>query len=243
MVSQLAKSDFERIQAQGLNPTLDDFDRLNQLAIRLTDGDKTTNANFPRIGWAGDVPFFQPTLASFAWYYGVALHFAHDSETEDTFWAFSLAHARTPGFFEGLTSPGAIENAVKAWVESLPVTRGEILRACRYAAKGFDDAEAAYPNGNPAHRATREIAAENLSRIVAQIRAACGRLHIPPSKIMGETQTRLSAICEAAGVDLGKRMSKDEAELQAEYDLTFREIVTRLESEDRQYGQREKKEE
>ena len=58
MVSELARGDFEDLQAEGLKPTLEDFDRLNQLALRLTDGSETTAANFPRIGWAGDVPFF-----------------------------------------------------------------------------------------------------------------------------------------------------------------------------------------
>lgn len=231
MVSKLAKSDFERLQAQGLKPTLEDFDRLNQLAVRLTDGKETTNANFPRIGWAGDAPFFEPTLASFAWYYGTALPLAANPDTEDTFWAFSLAHARTAGFFDALTSPRVVSDAVAEWVEKIPATREEVLRACRYAAKGFDDAVAANPNGNPAHRATREIAAENLSRIEAQLRAACGRLHIAPRELMGETQSRISAICEAAGIDLGRAMSRDEAELQAEYDLTFREIYERLEDE------------
>ena len=57
MISKLAKGDFEDLQAQGLSPTLEDFDRLNQIALRLTDGAETTCANFPRVGWAGDVPF------------------------------------------------------------------------------------------------------------------------------------------------------------------------------------------
>ena len=48
---------------------------------------------------------------------------------------------------------------------------------------------------------------------------------------MGETQSRISAMCEAAGVDQGMTMTRDEAELQAQYDLTFREIYTRLEDE------------
>ena len=231
VVSKLAKSDFGKLQAQGLSPTLEDFDRLNQLALRLTDGDKTTAANFPRIGWAGDVPFFEPTLASFAWYYNIALPLASNTETEDTFWAFSLAHARDAGFFETLISPGAVSAAVSEWAEKLPATADEVRRACRYAAKGFDDAVAANPNGNPAHRATREIAAGNLSRIEAQLRAACGRLHIAPRELMGETQSRISAMCEAAGVDLGLKMTRDEAELQAEYDLTFREIYERLKAE------------
>ena len=94
MISELARGDYEDLKAQGLNPTLEDFDRLNQIALRLTEGAETTCANFPRIGWAGDVPFFEPTLAAFAWYHGYAVRTAANAETEDTLWAFALAHAR-----------------------------------------------------------------------------------------------------------------------------------------------------
>ena len=62
MVCELARGDWEDLRAQGLNPTLEDFDRLNQLALPLKDGAETTAANFPRVGWAGDVPFFEPTV-------------------------------------------------------------------------------------------------------------------------------------------------------------------------------------
>ena len=68
MISQLAKGDYEDMIAAGLPATLEDFDRLNCIALRLTDGSETTAANFPRIGWAGDVPFFQPTCIAISWY-------------------------------------------------------------------------------------------------------------------------------------------------------------------------------
>ena len=65
MVAELAREDFEDMRAEGLNPTLDDFDRLNQLALRLEDGAETTPANHPRIGWAGDVPFHERSISRF----------------------------------------------------------------------------------------------------------------------------------------------------------------------------------
>ena len=126
MISQTAKQDYEELQAQGLNPTLEDFDRLNQIALRLTDGAETTSANFPRIGWAGDYPFYQPTLAAFAWYHGYAARLAANDETANTFWWFALAHARDAHFFDALHTGEEIEKAVAKWVESLPVTRDEV---------------------------------------------------------------------------------------------------------------------
>ena len=81
MVSKLAKGDWEDLRAQGLNPTLEDFDRLNCIALRLEDGAETTCANFPRVGWAGDIPFFEPTIQAFAWYHEFAVRAAANTET------------------------------------------------------------------------------------------------------------------------------------------------------------------
>ena len=232
MISKLARGDFEELQAQGLGPTLEDFDRLNQIALRLTDGAETTSANFPRVGWAGDVPFFEPTLAAFAWYHQYAVRVAANVETENTLWAFALAHARERGAFDALTDADAIEAAVGKWVASLGVTNEEVMRACRYAVKGFDDAEAAKSDAAKVqHRADKSAAAENLARVEAQLRAACAALKQPPDALMGETQTRLAAMCEAAAVELGRTVSRDEARLRADYDLTLMEIRKRLKEE------------
>ena len=244
MVAKLARDDFEDLRAQGLNPTLEDFDRLNQLALRLTDGAEMTSANFPRVGWAGDIPFFQPTLAAFTWYHGYAARLASDDETANTFWWFALAHAREPKFFDALRTRDEIEAAVKSWAESLPVTRDEIVRAARYAVTGFNDAVAAKNDDvrvgaprTPLFRADRSEAAKNLARIEEQLVAACAALKCPPASLMGETQTRLDALCEAAAVELGRPMSKDEAKLKADYDLTLREIARRLKAEKKTTGE------
>ena len=236
MVSELAKGDWEDLRAQGLNPTLEYFDRLNCIALRLKDGDESTCANFPRVGWAGDVPFFEPTIQVFAWYHGYAVRAAANVETENTLWAFALAHAREPRFFDALTTPEAIDKAASEWAASLPVTKEEVVRACRYAVHGFDDAEAgsadaAPSSGNPAHRADTSVAARNLANLEARLAKACAELHAKPADLMCETPSRLDRICEAAAVELGKTMKKDEAKLRADYDLTLREIVRRLKAE------------
>ena len=237
MVSELAKGDWEDLRAQGLNPTLEDFDRLNCIALRLKDGDETTCANFPRVGWAGDVPFFEPTVQVFAWYHGFAVRAAANVETENTLWAFALAHAREPHFFDRLTTPEAIDKAASAWAASLPVTKEEIFRACRYAVHGFDDAEPACPvpadssAGNPARRSSTAEAARNLANLEERLAEACAKLHATPADLQCETPSRLDCICAAAAVELGKAVGKNEAKLRADYDLTFREIVRRLKAE------------
>ena len=254
MISKLAKDYFKDLQAQGLNPTLEDFDRLNQIALRLVDGAETTCANFPRVGWAGDVPFYEPTLQAFAWYHGFAVRYAKNEETENTFWAFALAHAREPGYFRSLETPEAIEKAVGEWAAALPVTCDEIFRACRYAARGFDDAEPGRPDDSshkeqeiqegaspaspalcgqesPRHRADKSAAAKNLENVERILAKACAALHATPDALMHETPTRLDRLCEAAAVELGRPMTRDEARLQADYDLTLREITLRLMAE------------
>ena len=232
MVSELAKGDWEDLRAQGLNPSLEDFDRLNCIALRLTDGDETTCANFPRVGWAGDVPFFEPTVQVFAWYHGFAVRAAANTETETTLWAFALAHAREPHFFDALNTPEAIDKAASAWVASLSVTREEVVRACRYAAIGFDDAEAAKPDAEAVkHRADKSEAARNLAALDERIADACAKLHVLPADIQCETPSRLDRICEAAAVELGKTVKPNEAKLRADYDLTYREIYLRLKNE------------
>ena len=69
----------------------------------------------------------------------------------------------------------------------------------------------------------------NLSRRLAK---ACAVLHVAPDALMCETPTRLDIICEAASVELGREMVKDEAQLRADYGLTLREIMRRLKASD-----------
>lgn len=234
MVAELAKGDWLDLQAQGYNPSLEDFDRLNQLALKLMNGAETTTANFPRIGWAGDVPFYQPTMQVFAWYHTYAERAAANEETKSTLWAFALAHARIPHFFDRLTTPEEIDKAASAWVEKLPVTREEVFRACKYAAIGFDDAQAAERDGDVTHRANKEEAARNLANLEAKLVEACVALKTSPDALMCETPSRLDLIRENAAVELGKPMKKNEALLHADYDLTLREIRQRLKNASKQ---------
>ena len=233
MVSELAKGDWLDLQAQGLSPTLEDFDRLNCIALRLTDGAETTAANFPRIGWAGDVPFYQPTMQAFAWYHTYAERSAANEETKSTLWAFALAHGRIPHFFDELTTPEAIDKAASAWVEKLPVTREEVFRACEYATVGFDDAQVAQPDSDVTRRKSKEEAAKNLVNLEARLVEACVALHVAPNALMCETPSRLDLIRENAAIELGAPIKKNEAQLHVDYDLTLREIRRRLKNADK----------
>jgi hypothetical protein len=164
----------------------------------------------------------------FSWYHTFAERAAANEETKSTLWAFALAHGRLPHFFDALTTPEAIDKAVSSWVDSLPVTREEVFRACLYAAIGFDDAQAAQRDEDVTHRANKEEASKNLAALEERLAEACTALKVAPDALMYETPSRLDLIREKAAVELGKELKKNEALLHANYDLTLREIRRRL---------------
>ena len=220
LVADLAREDFNDLVAEGLNPTLDDFDRLNLLALRLEKGAETTSANWPRIGWAGDVPFYQPTCAAFAWYLQYAVRVAADVETQNTFWWFALAHARKRGVFDALTDPAEIERRVGEWVATLPVTREEACRAAEYAVKGFDYAEPGVPPRVAEERKNRDEVAESMRRLQSKMAEA-----------VAKTGLSFDALIEAVNVEAGREMRLDEAQLSTDYKFALYEIRQRLTAE------------
>jgi hypothetical protein len=230
MVADLARDDWEDLKAEGLNPTLDDFDRLNLLALRLEDGAETTPANHPRIGWAGDVPFHEPTACALMWLQDYASHVKCDAETRQMFFYFACAHATDPSVFATLEKPKDIEKAVKRWLRSVPCTEREMARACHYATWGFDDA---VPAKTPIKmeylkRTGRSAAMENiirLERVMAQTAAMTGLSYLD---LLAQTPSRLNAMVVAAQVEAGATVSRDVAEAQAGYSATLREIRERL---------------
>ncbi len=229
MVARLAKDDFEDMRAEGLEPTLEDFDRLNQLALRLERGAETTAATHPRTGWAGDVPFHEPTVAAIMWLNDYASRLAGDDDAAEAAYWFALAHATRPDVFKGLEAPGDIRAAVAKWLKSLPCTVAEIDRACRYAAFGLDDTPEPWPG--PARRSNRTAAEENaerLERLMAEAAASAGTGYL---ELMAETPSRLNALVLAAQVEAGAEFAPDVSRAQADYQLALSAIRKRLAAE------------
>ena len=233
MVAELARDDWEDLKAEGLNPTLEDFDRLNQLALRLEDGAETTPANHPRIGWAGDVPFHEPTVAALMWLQDYADRASSDIETQQTFFFFACAHAKDPAAFDGLETPRQIEKAVKAWLRKTPCTVREMARACHYAAWGFDDAVPAVSPMKLEHlrRTGKGAAVDNLERLERVMAQASASTSLSYLDLLSQTPSRLNAMVVAAQVEAGATVSRDMAKAQVDYSCTLAEIRKRLEME------------
>lgn len=233
MVAELARGDYEDLVADGLKPTLDDFDRLNQLALRLEDGPETTPANHPRIGWAGDVPFHEPTACAIMWLKDYAERVPSDAETQQSFFFFACAHAKDPSAFDGLETPKDIEKAVKKWLRSVPCTVSEMARACHYAAWGYADAVPALSPMKLEHlrRKGKTVAVANLENLERVVAEAAGTTGLSYFDIMAQTPSRLNAMVVASAIEAGARVTKDTAKLQVDYASTLNEIRTRLEKE------------
>lgn len=230
MVAELAREDYQDLIAEGLKPTLDDFERLNQLAVRLEDGAETTPANHPRIGWAGDVPFYEPTAAALMWLQDYAKRVPCDEETQQSFFYFALAHGRDPAAFEGLEEPRQIGKAVKAWLRKLPCTVREMERACRYAAWGLDDAQPAMTPKRREYlrRKNTTAAADNMLKLERVLAAAAASSGMTYFDLLACTPSRLNAMVVAAQVEAGMQVSRDMAKAQVNYTATLHEIRERL---------------
>lgn len=233
MVAELAREDYEDMLAEGLKPTLDDFERLNQLAVRLEDGAETTPANHPRIGWAGDVPFHEPTAAAIMWLQDYAIRASGDEETQQMFFFFACAHATDPAVFAGLETPKEIGKAVKKWLRTVPCTVREMERACHYAAWGLDDAQPAMTPKRREYlrRRNTTAAADNLQKIERVLMAASASSGMAYFDLLACTPSRLNAMVVAVQVEAGEKVSRDMAKLQVDYSATLHEIRTRLEKE------------
>ena len=229
----MGESDAQRpqrfLRAEGLQPTLDDFDRLNQLALRLEDGAETTPANHPRIGWAGDVPFHEPTAAALMWLQDYASRLDGDDARQSAFY-FACAHATDPSAFDGLETPQDIRRAVKKWLRRTPCTVREMARACHYAAWGYDDAvpaEAELAKKNR-EKSGKDRAARNMDRLERLAVSAASLTGLAYSELLAQTPSRLNAMVVAVQIEGGACLKPDVAKMQVQYAVTLNEIRERL---------------
>ena len=93
MFSELAKQDLISLRQQGFEPTDEEVVKLNDIALRLERGKHTTPANAPRVAFAGNVVFHEPTIGSIKWWHDFGRDSARSSDTSLLTYFFMLAHA------------------------------------------------------------------------------------------------------------------------------------------------------
>lgn len=139
MLSELAMEDIKILAAEGISLSPSEIVRLNELGLRVECSSESSDVMAcPRVGWAGTVPVYQPTIQVDEWAETYAKRFSAD---EDSYWSlflFACCHAVIRGFFqrECMRTPEGIAVEVKKWRDGLPVTNEQLQTAFQYAYTG-----------------------------------------------------------------------------------------------------------
>lgn len=140
MLSQMAIDDMDELREQGACLTPEDIIRLNELGLRVERGGTASDViACPRIGWAGDTPIHEPTLASESWCDSYAQRwYADDPDNFAACVLFACAHAVDRGFFQRpeMRDRDSVTREIRAWREALPVTGDQLKVALEYALLG-----------------------------------------------------------------------------------------------------------
>ena len=230
--SPLAAGDLEDLRAEGLLPTDEDVITLHALAAKITNCGETNAYNAPRWATAGDVVFYEPTMAARFWY-AYAKQFADDAETEDWLFAFACAKGRESKYLDELRDPDAIQRALGVFIASLTATKEEIERAVYFAAMGEGEVEAEKTELAKQREATdgktrEQRNYEAMEEIIDQAAAATG---LTFNDLMLQTPSRLRGMIYAAHVQAGMQMTKVSAKAHADYLATLDAIAKRLRAE------------
>lgn len=231
MVADLAMDDVAALRAEGLNPSDADVVRLNALALRISNAAEIAPTEAPRVAFAGETVFHQPTLAAL-YFMQRARQFCRGDE--ELFWlaAFAYAHGREPGAFAALYSPEEIRRAIKAWKKSIAATRREVERAVVVVAVG-DDGEEAEPTelAKAQNRTEFDRERRNYAALEETLGVAAKELGFTLQELLTETPGRLGRLIYLACVRDGKEMNSAQAKAHADYLATLHAIKKRLEME------------
>lgn len=142
MISHIAKETIEQFKAEGLDPTFDDYIRLNALGLKVERGETAADlAALPRMAFLGDLILWEPTIAVRQWLDAAGQIASQDYFSQLALTAFTL---NTPASeLPRLDKASKLVKAVKKFTdeELAGFTETQILAAVMYALNG-DDADA-----------------------------------------------------------------------------------------------------
>lgn len=220
MVSNLAMSDIEALEARGVSLTPQEIIRLNALALRATHSATASDITAcPRIGWAGDVPIHEPTIAADIWVDTYAARWFEGDEFASAL-LFACANATVGGFFtrpELMTAAGT-RNAMREWKTTLNATADQLRAALEYAMTGNDPTEGETAEKKKTAEEEKPQDPSTASCLLSQVDyAIAASLGIPIADIMLLTGTRLISILRWWRSNKGER-SYDRSSVQAHAD-------------------------
>lgn len=138
MISEMAKTDLKALRADGVRVSDEQVVTLHQLGMLVERGPFSGVVyTAPRVGWAGTVPVYEPTLQSERWYVSKAREWWCG---ESLFWAlaWSCCHATKRGWFAKWTVEPATRTAIEQWGSELLCTLAQLRSALDFAIQGGD---------------------------------------------------------------------------------------------------------
>ena len=232
MISEMAMGDISDMEAEGLSLCPSDIIKLNELGLRVERSANSGNImSAPRIGWAQDIPIYEPTLQSEAWIDTYPMRwFAQDAETYTSCLLFACAHAQTRGFFQRpeMLDRASVVNAIQDWHKCLPVTSEQLRTALQFALWGNDSGSDIYPE--PSERQTEkevtETATADLRQLIIDELIASG-LGLSLSDMQLISESRLFGILRKYQRNQGVVSKEANLKAHAEYARTLLVIKTK----------------
>lgn len=133
MVSPFGMSEVKRLISSGIALTPEEICTVNALGLQAENAADAANVlAAPRVAWCGETPLYQPTIQSEQWFRQYALEWWTAGSLFYAL-AWSMAHAREPGYFETWTNERSARRAIVAWYRGLACTEPQIVVAVRCA--------------------------------------------------------------------------------------------------------------
>jgi len=229
MLSKMAIEDIEDLEGAGCNLSPSEIIRLNALGLKV---ERASNAGdilaAPRIGWAGDVPIYEPTIQSEQWIDIYAQRWWGDNgDAITSALLFACAHARFKGFFARpeMLTPESVCEEMRKWHQSLTCTEAQLQHALAFALFGNDANSREYPEPRETEETEDaeedETSTEDIREYAINEAIAAG-LGLSIEDIKGLTQSRLYSILRAYHRNQGIDSKASNLSAHADY---FRTLI------------------
>ena len=225
MLSKIAKIDIETLRENGVEPTLEEIIKLNDLAIRIEKGRETSPQSSPRFAVAGNVVLHELTIGAEIWWNEIGKDVFITDKGKLNAYFFLHAMSRDVEGLNNLKTPKEIKQAVKAWLKKVEATESEMWRALlwvKFSNEDFNPMETDYIE---IENSLKDEA--RLELLWATVISSAGSLGIEPKQLLTLTQSQLTGILILSNMKAGIPMKQSVAKDYISYQQTLREIEDR----------------